>query len=187
MADGVALRAHWYAAAAAPAPVIAIDLGAGRDVAPWQPALAALVAQRPAAILWLDDTQQRAADPQLRAARALGRWRAALVWLDAHAGGARLALIGVHEGADAVWAAATAPRPLSVAALWPDEPQQPLPTAALDRFALVAVDADAAPSTALLALRNARLLRLPPPSAAGPSPQLASDLPGWLFSALGPR
>ena len=49
----------------------------------------ALLAQRPAHILWLDDVQVRAVDPL---PRALARWQAALMWLDGRAPAVRAVL-----------------------------------------------------------------------------------------------
>ena len=53
--DGNPLRARWYASALVEAPIIVLDAGAGADLRPWQVAIAELLAQRPAHVLWIDE------------------------------------------------------------------------------------------------------------------------------------
>ncbi len=185
MADGNPLRAHWYAAPQPDAPVLLLDVGAGQDLRPWQVIVQALLAQRPAHVLWLDDVQLRHPDATARATRALARWRAGLAWLQTRAPQGRLALVAAHEAADAVWAVTEQPRPLSLAVIAPEQPPpQPLPLDVVDRFALVALPVPPTP-TWLAGLHNVRVL----PLAAGAAMpgQFQSDVTGWLFVALGPR
>ncbi len=187
--DGNPLRARWYAATVADAPIIVLDAGAGADLHSWQVAIAELLAQRPAHVLWIDDAQPRHSEASVRAVRALARWNAALAWLDVRAPRGRLALIGAREAGDAAWLVADRQRPLSLAVIAPDAPPaQPLPPEVAARFALVAVPlAESATPTWLAQLHNARVYPLLGPPTAPLDAQLQSDLAGWLFVALGPR
>ena len=133
-------------------------------------------------MLWLDDVQPRHPQLAVRQARALARWRAALAWLEQRAPDVRLALVGAQDAADAIWQVADTPRPLSIAVLLPDAPPSELSPAVAQRFALIGLP-DAPTPTWLGQLHNARTLAL----RGEMTPQLAADLAGWLFVALGPR
>ena len=189
MADGNPLRARWYPAPQPLAPVIVLDAGAGQDVAPWLLPIEALLAQRPAHVLWLDDAQPRHADDKARRLRAAARWNAALAWLDARAPRQRLVLLGLHDAADAIWPVADNARPLSLAVIAPDgQPQEALSSSVADKFAYVVLKPGFDPTpTWLNQLHNVRVHSIPGGLTAETDPQLQTDLPGWLFVALGPR
>ncbi len=188
MADGNPLRARWHPSPQPSAPVLVLDLGAGSDPRPWLGLVQALLAQRPAQLLWLDDLQRRHPDDAPRQLRAVARWQAALAWLAVRAPDVRLVLIGAHEAGDAVWHVADVARPLSLAVIAPEQaPPEPLKSGIAERFTLVALPlADASTPTWLRELPNARLLRLPAAHALEDE-QVRADLAGWLFVALGPR
>ena len=195
MLDGNPLRAHWYPAPQPNAPVVVLDAGAGQDVAPWLLPLEALLAQRPVNVLWLDDAQPRNADDGARRMRAEQRWRVALAWLDVRAPNVRLALVGLHEAGDAIWLIADQPlssagaRPLSLAVIAPDgQPLTALSPAVAEKFAYVVLKPSFDPTpTWLNQLHNVRVHAIPGGQTAETDPQLQTDLPGWLFVALGPR
>ena len=188
MADGNPLRARWYASAQEPAPIIVLDAGAGEDARPWVSVIQALLAQRPAHVLWLDDVQPRHPEASSRRLRAVARWSLALAWLAQRTPHGRLALVGARDAADAIWRVADLARPLSFAVIAPDgAPDGALSADIAARFALVALPLapDATP-TWLAELHNARVLHLPAAHALEDE-QVRADLAGWLFVALGPR
>ncbi len=189
MAAGAALRAHWYPADPATAPVLVIDVGAAADLQRWRRPVQALLAQRPAHVLWLEDTQPRQPDDALRRSRAVARWTAALTWLDRRSPQTRWVLLGARDAGDAVWQVAERPRPLSLAVIAPESPPQTaLPPEVADRFALVALPLSSEPTpTWLSQLRNVRLYALAADQSGALDPQFQTDLSGWLFVALGPR
>jgi hypothetical protein len=189
MLDGNPLRAHWYPAPQPNAPVVVLDAGAGQDIAPWLLPVEALLAQRPVNVLWLDDMQPRHADDIARRTRAEERWRVALAWLDVRAPKVRVALVGLHEAGDAIWPIADQPRPLSLAVIAPDgQPLTALAPAVTEKFAYVVLKPSFDPTpTWLNQLHNVRVHAIPGGLTAETDPQLQTDLPGWLFVALGPR
>lgn len=180
MPDGSPLRVRWYGAQNVAAPVIVLDAGAGPPLPPWEPLLMALLAQRPAHILWLDDMQAKTVDPL---PRALARWQSALLWLDTRAPAVRAVLLGAGEAAAVIPRLPAQVRPLSVALVDP----RPVPeTVTLrpmaEKFALVCLP-DGPTPTWVGALHNAQTRTLARPD----DPHFAADVAGWLFAALGPR
>lgn len=188
MADGNPLRARWYAATKPDAPIVVLDAGAGSDLRPWLLSIQALLAQRPAHVLWLDDVQPRHADASARRLRAVARWSVALAWLDVRAPTARLALVGAHEAADAIWRVASRPRPMSLAVIAPDQqPDEPLSADIVDRFTLLGLPLAGEPTPTWVGqLHNARVWPIAAEHALEDA-KAQADLAGWLFVALGPR
>lgn len=182
MTDGNPLRARWYPSKGPHTPVVVLDVGTAPQPDLWQAVLGALLAQRPAHVLWLDDAQPRHPDPVARQHRAIARWQAALGDLAVRAPGVRYVLVGVGDAGAAVWPVASQPLPLSVACLWPDAEPAPLDPSATPRFGLVLLPEPPTPTWAH-GLTNARVQF----AAARAAPELVADLAGWLFAALGPR